>query len=469
MKTRILPARLLPFLVLVLAAAGAAHAQTDGILDDTFSGDGWDFWNPSFATGVKVEDLAVRPDGQLAITGRVFAVGDREALSCVRLANGGGGTCVNLPFDLGGGNNNDGNGVAVQSDNRMILVGDAQGPVADPAWVATVTRMTAANGLDNSFNGGTGAFQLGSTYDVGAEAVAVAADKIYIAGSIGVDMGGGEVGSDFFVAVRKADGTPETGWSGDGLNTIGFDLGATGNDYVGAIAVDPLGRTVVAGTASDGVDIYLAIARFTVDGAYDGNWSGDGRQTVLVDLGGNGNLQFGGMAVDRFSRVVLAGVVPAATGSRLVVVRLTATGALDSSFGGSDGLADFAYTATNDIVSVVDVVTLSPPSDRIAILGDYDPAGTDPSDGFVFVLTTAGAFDGTFNHTGKRAFAPASGDVWNHAQALAVQSGRLVVLGGYHATTASVNLAWLARLEVYLIFGDDFDAGHTGLWSTVAP
>jgi len=70
---------------------------------------------------------------------------------------------------------------------------------------------------------------------------------------------------------------------------------------------------------------------------------------------------------------------------------------------------------------------------------------------------------------GKHAFAPASGDVWNHAQALAAQSGRLVLLGGYHATTASVNLAWLARLEVYLIFGDDFDAGHLGLWSNVAP
>ena len=467
MRTRPLLLFLVP--ALLLAAASVASAQTDGVLDDSFSGDGWDFWNPSFATGIKLEDLAVRPDGQLAITGRVFAVGDREALSCVRSANGGGGTCVNLPYDLGGGNNNDGNGIAVQSDNRMIIVGDAQGPAADPVWVATVARMTAANSLDGAFNGGAGDFELGSTYDVGAEAVAVAANKIYIAGSVGVNMGGGEVGSDFFVAVRKADGTPETAWSGDGWNTIGFNLGGNGYDYAEEIAVDPLGRTVVGGTATDGVDTYLAVARFTVDGSFDGNWSGDGRQTVLVDLGGTGNLQFGGMAVDRFSRVVVAGVAPAATGSRLVVVRLTAAGALDPSFGGGDGLVDFAYTATNDIASVVDVVTLTPPSDRIAILGDYDPAGTDPTDGFVFVLTPEGNLDATFNHTGKHAFAPASGDPWNHAQALAVQSGRLVVLGGYHPTTTSVNLAWLARLEVYLIFGDDFDAGHLGLWSSVAP
>ncbi len=451
-------------LVLLLAAVGAAEAKPDGWIDTTFSGDGWDFWNPSFATGVKVDDLAVRPDGQLAITGRVFAIANREAFSCLRTANGGAATCVNLPFDLGGGNNNDGNGIAVQSDNRMVIVGDAQGPVADPAWVATVTRMTAANGLDGSFNGGTGAFQLGSTFDVGAEAVTVASDRIYIAGTVGL-----AVGNDFFVAVRKADGTPETAWSGEGWSTAALNLADDDDDYAQAIAVDPLGRVVAAGTASDGTDIYLAVVRFTVSGAFDGNFSGDGRQTVLVDLGGVGTLAFGGMAVDRFSRIVLAGVAPTASGHRLVVARLTEAGALDTSFGGGDGVADFAYGATDDIATVVDVVTLTPPSDRIAILGDYDPAGTDPSDGFLVVLTPTGDLDTTFNAGGKRSFAPPSGDAWNHAQAVAVQAGRLVVLGGYHPTSTSVNLAWLARLQSSLIFGDDFDAGHLGLWSAVAP
>ena len=455
--------------VVVLCAASAARAQTDGPLDTTFSGDGWDFWNPSFATGVRVEDMAVRQDGQLAITGRVFAVGDRDGLSCVRTRHGGGGTCVNLTYDLGGGNNNDGNGIAVQSNNRAVIVGSAQGPAADPAWVATVQRMTSANALDATFNGGAGAFDLSSTFDVSAEAVTVAGDKIYIAGSVGVDVGGGDIGSDFFVAVREADGTPETAWSGDGWATAAFDLGGNDGDFAEAIAVDPLGRVVAGGLASDGTDFFFAVARFTAAGVLDGGWSGDGKQTIAVDLGGVGNLQFGGMAVDRFSRVVLAGVASTGSGYRLVVVRLTATGVLDSTFGGGDGIADFAYGATDDISAAVDVVALTPPSDRIAILGDYDAAGTDPIDSFLVVLTPAGSLDTTFNTTGKRSLAPTSGDPWNHAQGLAVQAGRLVVLGGYHPTTASVNLAWLARLQMSLIFGDDFDAGDLGLWSAVAP
>ncbi|MDQ1348989.1 MAG: hypothetical protein QG573_2367, partial [Acidobacteriota bacterium] len=277
-----------------------------------------------------------------------------------------------------------------------------------------------------------------------------------------------EVGNDFFVAVRKADGTPETSFSGDGWATAAFDLGGRGDDFAQAVAVDRQGRVVVAGSASDGVDDLFAVARFTAAGLLDNGWSGDGRQSIDVELGGGG-LQFGGMAVDRFGRVVLVGLASPGSGYRLVVVRLTAAGVLDSTFGGGDGIADFAYTATDDIKEVVDVVTLTPPSDRIAILGDYDPAGADTSDGFLFVLTPAGEFDTTFNHTGKRSFSPTTGDPWNHANALAVQAGRLVVLGGYQPSTASVNLAWLARVQVHLIFGDDFDAGHLALWSSVTP
>ena len=270
-------------LVLLLAATGGAFAQTDGPLDTTFATGGWDFWNPSFATGVKVDDLAVRPDGKLAITGRVFAVGDRDALSCARAGNGGSGTCVNLTYDLGGGNNNDGAGIAAQSGNQMVIVGEAQGPAADPAWVATVHRMTAANALDGTFNGGTGPFDLSSTYDVDARAVTVADDKIYLAGTVSVD-----VGSDFFVAVREADGTPETAWSGDGWATAAFDLGGNDGDFAEAIAVDPLGRVVAGGLASDGTDFFFAVARFTAAGVLDGGWSGDGEFKNAAGAGSAG-------------------------------------------------------------------------------------------------------------------------------------------------------------------------------------
>ncbi len=451
-------------LMMWLALPVVSRAGTDGPLDGTFGGSGWDIWNPSFATSVSVRDLAVRPDGKLAITGRVFAVANREELSCLRNTNGSGGTCVNRPYDLGGTNHNDGAGVAVQSDNRTIIVGDADGPAADPDSVLTLVRMTSANAVDGTFNGNSGPFHLNAATNLSGQAVTTFHDEIYFAGSIEIPTAD-KSGSDFYVGVRKADGTPKTMFSGDGIQTIAFDLGANGVDVAGGIAVDHLGRVVVAGTASDGADTRFAVARLTTTGALDSTFSGDGKKTVVVDLGGGADVAFGGVTVDRFDRVILAGVAPASSGKRAVVVRLTAGGALDATFGGGDGIVDYAYAATNDIAAVVDVRTLPPPEDRIVILGDYDPSGSDVSDGFVMVLTPEGDLDSAkFNHTGKRSFAP-SGDPWNHAEGLAVQAGKLVVLGSYHVTTASANAAWLARVQMYPIFGDDFEAGHLALWS----
>ena len=43
------------FLVVALAAAGAASAQTDGILDDTFSGAGWEYFDDAPKSASEIE------------------------------------------------------------------------------------------------------------------------------------------------------------------------------------------------------------------------------------------------------------------------------------------------------------------------------------------------------------------------------------------------------------------------------
>ena len=250
----------------------------------------------------------------------------------------------------------------------------------------------------------------------------VANDKIYLAGTVGLNVGGGNQGTDIFVMVRNADGTPDTDFGANGWTHAEFPFIGILEAYPRQIAVDPYGRVVVGGAAYDSFGRFQVV-RFTAAGDLDDSFGGDGRQTIVAGLGDD-FLGIGGMAVDRFSRVVLVGKATIDTGSRLVVVRLTAAGELDASFGGGDGIADFAYAATDDIVSVGGVVALSPPSDRLAIVGVYDPAGADLADAFLLVLTPAGSLDTTFNGTGKRALTPSEGAAWNSAQALVVQSGR---------------------------------------------
>ncbi len=468
MQTRVL----LLFLVFGLATASLAFAQPDGALDISFSGDGWDFFNPALSEASDCWDMAVRPDGKLAITGDSYFGGSGGgALSCVRNADGGGDTCVNLQYNLGGGNRNWGTSIALQSDNKMVIVGHADGTASDPYFVATGQRMTSSNSIDSSFNGGAGAvpgsFQYASNFDAEANTVTVANDKIYLGGSAVVNVGGGNQGSQPFVMVRNADGTPDTDFSADGWAHSEFTFIGVLDATAGKIAVDPSGRVVLGGGAVP-TDGHFHVARFTAAGDLDDSFSGDGRQSILASLGGD-FFSFGGMTVDRFSRVVLVAKTDTDTGNRLVVVRLTAAGELDASFGGGDGIADFAYGATDDILSAHGVVALSPPSDRLAILGNYNPDGPDLEDGFLLVLTPAGTLDTTFNGTGKRGLAPPLGAASNSARALAVQAGRLVVVGGYDYFSPSNNLAWLARVQMNLIFGDDFDAGHLALWSSTVP
>ncbi|MEO8276242.1 MAG: hypothetical protein ABI639_08470, partial [Thermoanaerobaculia bacterium] len=431
----------------------------------TFDGDGWDFFNPSFATPVDVLDMAVRPDGKFAITGNVYSIGGDEALSCWRNANGGTSNCINLYYDLGGQNHTYGAGIAVQSNNKSVLVGYANGPVNDPDYVAMALRLTSSNTIDSSWNGGTGAVQYNPTFSAEADTVTVVNDKIYLAGTVGLNVSGGNEGSDIFVMVRNADGTPDSNFGASGWTHAEYPFIGIEEAYARQIAVDPLGRVVVGGGSWDTFHS-LHVVRFTAAGDLDDSFSGNGRQEIVVNLMGS-TTYLASMTVDRFSRVVLVAKAFTATGARLVVVRLTAAGELDNSFGGGDGIADFAYGSTDDIINVQDVVALSPPSDRLAIVGDYDPPGADLADGFLLVLTPAGTLDTTFNGTGKRAFAPPTGAAQNNARALVAQSGRLVVLGGYDYSSTSNNLAWMARVQVSLIFGDDFDAGHLELWSSV--
>ena len=235
------------WLALGLATANLALAQPDGALDTSFGDDGWDYFNPAFATPADCSDMAVRPDGRFAITGDVYSTGPWGALSCVRNANGGTSTCITLHYDLGGESRTWGAGIAVQSDNKAVIVGQADGPVNDPLPVAMALRMTSANTTDGSFNDGSGAVQYAPGFDAEFNAVTVANDKIYLAGTVGLNVGGGNQGTDIFVMVRNADGTPDTDFGANGWTHAEFPFIGILEAYPRQIAVDPLGRVVVGG------------------------------------------------------------------------------------------------------------------------------------------------------------------------------------------------------------------------------
>jgi uncharacterized delta-60 repeat protein len=124
--------------------------------------------------------------------------------------------------------------------------------------------------------GGTGAF--GSS--AGARGVALQSDgKIIVVG--------GDASGDFALARYNADGSLDTSFSDDGLQTTEFD----GFDSAASVVLRPDGKIVAAGRTNDD----FAVARYNSDGTLDTAFSDDGLQ--VTSFGGASRFDAGAQGV----------------------------------------------------------------------------------------------------------------------------------------------------------------------------
>lgn len=143
-----------------------------------------------------------------------------------------------------------GEGLALQSDGRLVLAGTVDVTVA-PAFPGTVTefalmRLNANGSPDAAF--GTVRTAVSAGERDSARAIALQSDgRIVVAGqSSNIDV-------DFAVARYNTDGTLDTTFGNEGTLTIDF-FGST--DIAESVLVQPDGRIVVGGSARDNVDGY---------------------------------------------------------------------------------------------------------------------------------------------------------------------------------------------------------------------
>jgi uncharacterized delta-60 repeat protein len=130
-----------------------------------------------------------------------------------------------------------------------------------------------------------------------------------------IAVSGGTAG-DFLVARFLADGTPDSGFSGDGAQSIDFDDGA---DEARALVRDGA-KLVVAGSARSrrrGTDFGVAILK--ANGKLDRRFGTMGHKQV--DFARHRD-EANAVAVDRTGDVVLGGLVDVPRGERAGVARL---------------------------------------------------------------------------------------------------------------------------------------------------
>ncbi len=150
------------------------------------------------------------------------------------------------------------------------------------------------------------------------------------------------------VSALSAGGLDQTFGTGGKVTTDFFEGGLSGRDSASSLVLQPDGKLVAAGsTNGSGGGIYTALARYNPDGTLDTSFGAGGR--VVTDFGPNGFSRIAALALQPDGKLVGAGT----HGSGLALVRYNANGTLDTSFGTGGKVSTNQSGATEEIYALV--------------------------------------------------------------------------------------------------------------------
>ncbi|MGH2733731.1 MAG: delta-60 repeat domain-containing protein, partial [Actinomycetota bacterium] len=201
-------------------------------------------------------------------------------------------------------------GVVLQPDGKIVAAGLATVNPAISDYDSAVVRYNPDGSLDTTFDGDGKV-----THSIGpdydeARSVALQPDGKIVAAGVASN------GLDFDFALLRynPDGTLDTGFDGDGVVTTA--IGGS-HDVARSVALQPDGKILASGYAQL-TNRDFAFVRYHPDGTLDTTFSGDGK--VTVDLGGADVVW--GVAVQPDQKIVAAGESLIRIGNRFALVRI---------------------------------------------------------------------------------------------------------------------------------------------------
>ena len=319
--------------------------------------------------------------------------------------------------DVGDGTFEAAQAIAVQPDGKIVAVGFST-PAAGPSSDFALVRYESTGRIDRQF-GDIGRVRTDFSGTGSTDiAFAVAIDSI---GRIVVAGYSSSIaGVDFAVARYNPDGTPDITFNSTGKVLTNFG----GSDTATAVAIDSNDKIVVVGSSNAGGTYDVAVVRYSVDGTLDNTFNGTGR--VLTDVGiASGD--FATAAVIQADGRIVVGGLSDASGIPydFSLLRYNPNGTLDLTFNATGKvLTDFTGSGSVDTLQALAIQS----DGKIVAAGQSLASGH--SSFAVARYTTAGLLDGTFNATGKVLTAVDSGSAM--ANALVVQSdGKIVAAGSF--------------------------------------
>ncbi|MFO0864698.1 MAG: hypothetical protein U0744_08620 [Gemmataceae bacterium] len=206
----------------------------------------------------------------------------------------------------------------------------------------------------------------------------------------------------------------------------------------------PDDKIIVVGSMHNGADRDFAVAKYHRDGSLDTSFGIGGK--VVVPIAGDAEAR--GVAVTPTGNIVVAGAATLDGNRDMVVVQLTASGALDTSFNGN-GIQSY-YSSSDEFGNAVAIR----PDGRIVIAG-----ALESPNGYLFALWYYRA-DGYYDTAGPTGFVTATslGTSADIAHDVFIQADGKIVVAGTSGSWAAADFA-VVRYNADNTLDTSFGAG----------
>ncbi len=328
-------------------------------------------------------------------------------------------------------------GIAIQSDDRVLLFGDMEDPANGGLPDLVVARFTTNGTLDTSFNSGLG-YRIIGRHDEGELSGAIAIDragKITLAGSR--SRLSAALDDTSFLTRLTPSGALDTSFGTAGTSLIDFVPGL--NESPLSLIVQADGKYALTGTS---VTSRVLVARLTSTGFVDTTFAASGSTPGwrLVEIQSSINV---GLQIIQASsgEYMIAGKASAGSGYNAFLLKLLANGLTDTTFAASSDhpgwvLLRIGSTATKAFSVVQDF------QGRFILAGDY-VAGFPVSGAFAARFTPSGETDSSFASSGSTpgifTFHPVPEDSNSISAMMILPNGDLVGAGYVYANSTTMS------------------------------
>jgi len=234
---------------------------------------------------------------------------------------------------------------------------------------------------------------------------------------------------DFLVARFNSDGSADTTLDGVGHVATPFLSPGPGGlqDQCNAVAGLPDGGIVAVGWTIATGPSHVAVVRYTASGALETTFGSGGKLDINAASAANGNSEGRAVLLQPDGRILIAGFAFGPGSSNLLVMRLNADGTLDPTFG-TGGITRTAVGSSEDIANAM----VRQPDGRVVIAGSTYAGGQ--RDFALARYTVAGVLDPTFGTGGIVTTAVGPSDDYAYSLLL-MPWGRLVAAGSARVAT----------------------------------